>query len=280
MTQAIAPQNKAVGNTSLLEARSICVRERISGRLLVNNVSLAIEAGSCLGIVGESGSGKSLLCRALLGLLPKGLAASGTVLFEGRDVLSLSERERRALRGAGISFVAQQAMTAYDPLLTLGRQITALFRDRLRLGRNEAHDLACTTLARVGLEAQVLDRYPHELSGGQMQRCMIATSLGLGSRLVIADEPTTALDAKSQYEVLLALKTLVRERGTALILVSHDLGAVQMLAEHVLVLNGGYCVESGLAWQVFNAPRHKVTRALVRTRADLSARFAHHGGTA
>ena len=238
----------------ILEAHEVGVREKRTGRILVDGVDLELRAGISLGIVGESGSG-------------------GSVLFEGRDVLAMPTRELRALRGVGMSLVVQQAMTALDPLARVGSQLTGLFRDRLSLGKSEARELVLDSLAKVGLDERVAKSYPHELSGGMLQRCMIAASLGLGSRLVVADEPTTALDAQSQYEVLLALKGLVAEKGTTLILVSHDLGAVQMMADTVLVLQGGRCVEYGSAERVFNAPEHDYTRYLVRTRKALSAGF-------
>ena len=257
----------------ILEAHEVGVREKRTGRILVDGVDLELRAGTSLGIVGESGSGKTLLCRALLGLVSRGLEATGSVLFEGRDVLAMPTRELRALRGVGMSLVVQQAMTALDPLARVGSQLTGLFRDRLSLGKSEARELVLDSLAKVGLDERVAKSYPHELSGGMLQRCMIAISLGLESRLVVADEPTTALDAQSQYEVLLALKKLVQERGTALILVSHDLGAVQMMADTVLVLQGGRCVEYGSAQTVFNAPEHEYTRYLVRTRKALSVNF-------
>ena len=257
----------------ILEAHEVGVREKRTGRILVDGVDLELRARTSLGIVGESGSGKTLLCRALLGLVSRGLEATGSVLFEGRDVLAMPTRELRALRGVGMSLVAQQAMTALDPLARVGSQLTGLFRDRLSLGKSEARELVLDSLAKVGLDERVAKSYPHELSGGMLQRCMIAASLGLGSRLVVADEPTTALDAQSQYEVLLALKGLVAEKGTTLILVSHDLGAVQMMADTVLVLQGGRCVEYGSAERVFNAPEHDYTRYLVRTRKALSAGF-------
>lgn len=257
----------------ILEAHEVGVREKRTGRILVDRVDLELRAGTSLGIVGESGSGKTLLCRALLGLVSRGLEATGSVLFEGRDVLAMPTRELRALRGVGMSLVVQQAMTALDPLARVGSQLTGLFRDRLSLGKSEARELVLDSLAKVGLDERVAKSYPHELSGGMLQRCMIAASLGLGSRLVVADEPTTALDAQSQYEVLLALKGLVAEKGTTLILVSHDLGAVQMMADTVLVLQGGRCVEYGSAERVFNAPEHDYTRYLVRTRKALSVNF-------
>ena len=257
----------------ILEAHEVGVREKRTGRILVDGVDLELRAGTSLGIVGESGSGKTLLCRALLGLVSWGLEATGSVLFEGRDVLAMPTRELRALRGVGMSLVVQQAMTALDPLARVGSQLTGLFRDRLSLGKSEARELVLDSLLKVGLDERVANSYPHELSGGMLQRCMIAASLGLGSRLVVADEPTTALDAQSQYEVLLALKGLVAEKGTTLILVSHDLGAVQMMADTVLVLQGGRCVEYGSAERVFNAPEHDYTRYLVRTRKALSAGF-------
>ena len=151
----------------ILEAHEVGVREKRTGRILVDGVDLELRAGTSLGIVGESGSGKTLLCRALLGLVSRGLEATGSVLFEGRDVLAMPTRELRALRGVGMSLVVQQAMTALDPLARVGSQLTGLFRDRLSLGKSEARELVLDSLAKVGLDERVAKSYPHELSGGR-----------------------------------------------------------------------------------------------------------------
>ena len=251
----------------LLELRHVSVTEGLSGRPLVRDVSFSLQRGHCLGIVGESGSGKSLLCRALLGLLPSGLVRSGQVLFDGRDLSRLDPAGWRELRGTGMAVILQQAMTAFDPLRPLGKQMTGTLRDRRGLSAARAREDVRDALHRVGLPETVLDSYPHQLSGGMLQRCMIALTLALRPALVVADEPTTALDACHQQQVLRCLADVARD--ASLIFISHDLGAVQQLADEVLVMQAGRCVEYGQAAQLFDAPRHACTRHLVRTRLAL-----------
>lgn len=253
--------------TPLLELRHVSVTEGLSGRPLVGDVSFSLQRGHCLGIVGESGSGKSLLCRALLGLLPSGLVRSGQVLFDGRDLSRLDPAGWRELRGTGMAVILQQAMTAFDPLRSLGKQLSGTLRDRRGLSAAQAREAARDALQRMGLPESVLDSYPHQLSGGMLQRCMIALTLALRPALVVADEPTTALDACHQQQVLRCLADLARD--ASLIFVSHDLGAVQQLADEVLVMQAGSCVEYGQAAQLFDAPCHACTRHLVRTRLAL-----------
>mgnify|MGYP000007927048 FL=1 len=251
----------------LLELRHVSVTEGLSGRPLVQDVSFSLQRGHCLGIVGESGSGKSLLCRALLGLLPSGLVRSGQVLFDGRDLSRLDPADWRELRGTGMAVILQQAMTAFDPLRPLGKQLTGTLRDRRGLSAARAREDVRDALQRVGLPETVLDSYPHQLSGGMLQRCMIALTLALRPVLVVADEPTTALDACHQQQVLRCLADVARD--ASLIFVSHDLGAVQQLADEVLVMQAGRCVEYGQAAQLFDAPVHACTRHLIRTRLAL-----------
>ena len=240
---------------------------------LVSEISFTLHKGQCLGIVGESGSGKTLICRALLGLLPANLKASGRIVFEQTEMLTASLEERRRVLGTGMSIIMQQAMTAFDPLYSLGEQFGETLQEKLGLGREKALDLAKESLGKVKLPPSVLNSYPHQLSGGMLQRCMIALSLALRSRLLVADEPTTALDAKTQYEVLQRFQRLRKHDGLTLIFVSHDLGAVQLLADSLLVMRQGQCVEQGDATTIFNAPRHDYTQYLVRTRLALSQGF-------
>lgn len=209
----------------LLELRHVSVTEGLSGRPLVQDVSFSLQRGHCLGIVGESGSGKSLLCRALLGLLPSGLVRSGQLHFDGRDLGRLDPAGWRELRGTGMAVILQQAMTAFDPLRPLGKQLEGALRDRGRMSAARAREAVCEALQRVDLPETVLGSYPHQLSGGMLQRCMIALTLALRPALVVADEPTTALDACHQQQVLRCLADVARD--ASLIFVSHDLGAVQ-----------------------------------------------------
>lgn len=251
----------------LLELRHVSVTEGLSGRPLVQDVSFSLQRGHCLGIVGESGSGKSLLCRALLGLLPSGLVRSGQLHFDGRDLGRLDPAGWRELRGTGMAVILQQAMTAFDPLRPLGKQLEGTLRDRGRMSAARAREAVCEALQRVDLPETVLSSYPHQLSGGMLQRCMTALTLALRPALVVADEPTTALDACHQQQVLRCLADVARE--ASLIFVSHDFGAVQQLADEVLVMQAGRCVEYGQAAQLFDAPGHACTRHLVRTRLAL-----------
>lgn len=244
-----------------------------SGKPIVSGISFALDRGRCLGIVGESGSGKTLVCRALLGLLPPALHAEGMIRFEGIDVPGLSSAEARHLRGTGMGAILQQAMTAFDPLYTIGAQITEILREKMRLTKAEADQRARASLQKVNLPESMMKSYPHQLSGGMLQRCMIAVTLGLRSRLVVADEPVTALDARNQHDVLQRFRQLREEHQATLIFVSHDLGAVQMLADSVLVMCRGRCVEAGDAHAVFNSPRHPYTQYLVSTRLALTRGF-------
>lgn len=257
----------------LLELRHVSIRDRKSGKMLVHDISFSLQPGHCLGIVGESGSGKTLLCRALMGLLPPALTAEGQACFDGTDMLHVSERLGRRQRGSGMSAILQQAMTVFDPLYTIGAQLTETLCDKRKLKRKQAHVEASTALAKVNLPASVLTCYPHQLSGGMLQRCMIALSLALQSRLVVADEPTASLDAHNQYAILQRLVEMRNAYRTTLIFVSHDLGAVQMLADRLLVLQRGVCVEQGRAAEIFQHPRHEYTRHLVRTRLMVTRAF-------
>ena len=244
-----------------------------SGRRIVSQVSFELAPGSCLGIVGESGSGKTLLCRALLGLLPQGLQAEGEIRFEGMDMIHASPEAARRLRGQGMGFILQHPMTAFDPLYTLGSQLAETLQEKLGLSSGDAGKAARESLSRLGLPERVMASYPHQLSGGQLQRCMIALALALKTRLLVADEPTTALDAQNQLEALTLFRRLKEEAGTTLLFVSHDLGAVQMLADSLLVMRRGLCVEQGEAARVFNDPRHPYTQYLVATRLALTRGF-------
>lgn len=266
----------------LARLHRLSIRERASGRPLVTDVSFTLREGQCLGIVGESGSGKTLLCRALMGLLPPELAADGKALFAGTDMLRAAAPLARRLRGTGISAVFQQAGSAFDPLVTIGAQWRETWREKRALTAGQADDLAAEVLRRLNLPASVLDRYPHQLSGGMLQRCMIGLSLGLGSRLVIADEPTSSLDAPNRRDMVRLLARLREERRMGLIVVSHDLAVVQQLADQLLVMQGGACVEQGEAAHVLRAPRHACTRRLIRTRRLLTQALDRHtaGGQA
>ena len=255
--------------TPLLSIRqlSIALPKGADRALALQEVSLELHAGKILCVVGESGSGKSLTANALLGLLPEGVTVSaGQAIWQGRqDLLRLAPAELRRLRGQGIGMIFQEPMTALNPLHTIGRQLAEVFQVHTDLRRHEIAARVHELLVAVQLPdpARVLKAYPHELSGGQRQRVMIAMALALEPALLIADEPTTALDVTTQAQILHLIHDLQRRRGTAVLFITHDFGVVAEIADRVAVMQQGKLVEQGSAEQVLNAPQHSYTRTLI-----------------
>ena len=234
----------------------------------VNGVSFAVDAGETLGIVGESGCGKSVTSLAVMGILPRaGRVASGRAVFDGRDLLTLGDRKLRRIRGKDIAMIFQDPMTSLNPVLTIGRQIRESLQTHLQLDRKEAESRAAELLAQVGIPSAKdrISDYPHQFSGGMRQRAMIAMALACEPKLLIADEPTTALDVTIQAQILDLLRSLVAERDTALILITHDLGVVAGMCERVGVMYGGMFVETGATEQIFERPRHPYTIGLLNS---------------
>ncbi|MCP5271638.1 MAG: ABC transporter ATP-binding protein [Burkholderiaceae bacterium] len=237
----------------------------------LRGVSFTLGAGQTLGLIGESGCGKSMTALALMGLQPESAAVQGSIRFDGEELVGAPERRWCALRGARIGMVFQEPMTALNPLHTVGRQIAEPLRLHRGLSAAAARAEALRLLERVQLTqaAQRLDAYPHQLSGGQRQRVVIAIALACRPALLIADEPTTALDASVQREVLDLLGELVRDDGMALLLVSHDLAMVAERVQRLMVMYAGRIVEHGPASQVFRQPAHPYTRGLLAARPRL-----------
>jgi peptide/nickel transport system ATP-binding protein len=244
---------------------------------LLSDVALTLPVGGALGVVGESGSGKTLLALAIIGLLPDGLAAAGRIRLDGVDLLALPEEALCHVRGARIGMVFQEPMSALNPAMTIGAQIAEGLAWHRGLGRAAARAEALRLLDRVripGAERRI-DSYPHELSGGQRQRVGIAIALAPGPKLLIADEPTTALDVTVQAEILDLLGELVGESGMSLVIISHDLGVIASLSDRMLVMYAGTRVEEGPTHAVLRAPLHPYTRALL---AAVPRRGARSGG--
>jgi oligopeptide/dipeptide ABC transporter ATP-binding protein len=240
----------------------------------VNGVSFEISPGETLGIVGESGCGKSVTCLAVLGLLPRaGRIPSGRAVFGGRDLLRLSARTLRRVRGREIAMIFQDPMTSLNPVLTVGRQIREPLQTHFKMDRRAAERRAAELLDRVGIPSPDvrLKDYPHQFSGGMRQRAMIAMALACEPKLLIADEPTTALDVTIQAQILDLLRELVREHGTALVLITHDLGVVAGMCERVNVMYSGMFIETGSAAQLFERPRHPYTLGLLQSVPRLDA---------
>ena len=240
----------------------------------VNGISFAIAPGQTLGIVGESGCGKSVTSLALLGILPRaGRVAAGRANFNGRDLLALPDKELRRIRGREIAMIFQDPMTSLNPVLTVGRQIREALETHFGMDRKAAEQRAAELLDQVGIpdaKSRVRD-YPHQFSGGMRQRAMIAMALACEPKLLIADEPTTALDVTIQAQILDLLRGLVAERNTALVLITHDLGVVAGMCERVHVMYAGMFMETGSAEQVFETPRHPYTLGLLQSVPRLDA---------
>ena len=237
----------------------------VGGVEAVRGVSFALEARSRTGLIGESGSGKTLTALALMGLLPDGLSATGRVLYKGRDLLSLADEEFCELRGDRLAMIFQEPMTALNPVMRIGDQVAEPLMVHRRMSRQEAFATATRILQRVHITdaAEKMRAYPHQLSGGQRQRAMIAMAMACSPDILVADEPTTALDVTVQAQILRLLDELVNEQGATLLLITHDLPVVASTCDNVLVMYGGRIVETGTVDQVFDRPRHPYTRALL-----------------
>jgi peptide/nickel transport system ATP-binding protein len=262
---------------TLLEVSKLCVN--LGPIPVLNDVTFTVSAGERVGLIGESGSGKSLTALAVMGLLPEEMSATGQVRLDGEVLAGASERRMSELRGNRISMVFQEPMSALNPLMRVGKQVAEVLRIHRSLRRATARGRAVELLARVGLDepAQQARAFPHQLSGGQRQRVMLAMALACGPDLVLADEPTTALDVTVQAQVLAMLRQLVDEEGSSLVLISHDLAVVSALCERLLVMYGGRIVESGATAELLARPRHPYTAGLVATSAAVSPDRARDG---
>jgi oligopeptide transport system ATP-binding protein len=238
----------------------------------VRDVSFSVGAAECLGVVGESGSGKTQLFMAAMGLLPRNAVSTGSVKFKGQEILGIPLRHLNELRGSKLSMIFQDPMSSLTPHLRIGLQLAEVLEYHQGLGRREAVELAAAMMERVRIPEvrRRLRQYPHQLSGGMRQRVMIAMSLLCNPAVVVADEPTTALDVTVQAQILELLRSVRREFGMALILISHDLAVVAGIADRILVMYAGRIVESAPAAQLWRAPRHPYSAQLLRCAPSLS----------
>jgi oligopeptide/dipeptide ABC transporter ATP-binding protein len=258
--------------SATLAVRDLTVRFRAGQSVVhaVNGVSFEVERGKTIAIVGESGSGKSATCLSVLGLLPRSAEVSGSVLLDGRELLTLREPDLRKIRGRDIGLVYQDPMAALNPVRTIGAQVCEPLRLHLGLNHRAATTAALELLASVGIQTprRHLSSYPHEFSGGMRQRVVIAMAIACQPKVLLADEPTTALDVSIQAQILELLKTLSRDLQLSLVLVSHDMSVVAGLADEVLVMYAGFVAEQGDSLQVFEHPRHPYTRGLLASIPD------------
>ena len=242
---------------------------------LVRGVSFAVAPGECLGILGESGSGKSMSMKAAMGLLDHSFHVKGSAQFQGGELLGKSAEELRRLRGGKVGIILQNPMTCFDPLYRIGQQIAETFSAHNNWTAEEirARSLELLEKMRIRNPEEVLEKYPHQLSGGMLQRIMIGIAMALQPELLIADEPTTAIDAITQYEILEEFIRIKKQKNTAMLFITHDLGAISKVADRILVMNSGHVVDSGSFDHILKHADDPYTRMLVEKRSAVMHRY-------
>lgn len=239
----------------------------------VDGVSLKLHKGEVVGIVGESGSGKSVTSLSVMQLIPKppGKIVSGDILFKGKDLTNYSEKQMRKIRGNEIAMIFQEPMTSLDPLFTIGNQIVEGIRLHEKISKQDAKKRAVNMLELVGIPraGEVVDEFPHQLSGGMRQRVMIAMAMALNPEVLIADEPTTALDVTIQAQILDLMRSLNKEKETSILLITHDLGVVSEMCDRVVVMYSGQVVEEGTVREIIKDPQHPYTKGLIKSLPNL-----------
>lgn len=263
----------------LLEVNALEISFKKDGgfKPIINSISYALQSNEILGIVGESGSGKSVSSLAVMGLLPKNISkiTKGEILFQGKDVSRFSKEELQNLRGRNISMIFQEPMSSLNPSLKCGFQVEEMLLQHTKLSKKEIRKETLDLFDRVKLPKpeKIYESYPHQISGGQKQRVMIAMAIACKPKILIADEPTTALDVTVQKEIIQLLKDIQQETGMSIMFISHDLALVSEIANRVLVMYKGEIVEQGNASDVFHNPQHIYTKALVSSRPSLDVRL-------
>lgn len=242
---------------------------------LVRNVNFEVQKGECLGILGESGSGKSMSVKAMLGLLDKNFAVSGHAWFDGKDLLKESGEFLRKIRGSQIAVVLQNPMTCFDPLYRIGNQIGETFATHTDWKAEKIQERSMETLSRMKIRnpEEVLQKYPHQLSGGMLQRIMIGIAMALKPALLIADEPTTAIDSITQYEILEEFVRIKKEHDTAMIFITHDLGAISKVADQLVVMNHGEIADRGSFSHILHHASDPYTKLLVEKRSAVMKKY-------
>ncbi|MFZ7931390.1 ABC transporter ATP-binding protein [Bacillus thuringiensis] len=242
----------------------------------VNHVSFAVREGETVCVVGESGCGKSVTALSIMGLIAEsGSVVGGDILYEGKSLLGMKEKELRSLRGNDIAMIFQEPMTSLNPVFTVGEQIVETLREHELLSKNEAYKKAIELIRKVGIARanEIVHSYPHELSGGMLQRIMIAVALSCNPKLLIADEPTTALDVTIQAQILDLLRQVKEEFKTSILLITHDLGVVAEMADYVVVMYGGKVIEEAPVLEIFQNPKHPYTKGLLKSKPVMGKRI-------
>ncbi|RHT24209.1 ABC transporter ATP-binding protein [Clostridium sp. AM33-3] len=258
-----------------VENLNVTLQHRRVSKKLVEDVSFEVRPGECLGILGESGSGKSMTVKSVLGLLDKNFQVSGSAIFDGQDLLKETKEELRRLRGSRITMVLQNPMTCFDPLYRIGNQMAETFATHTSWNAQEIRSRCLEILDQMRIRngEEVLEKYPHQLSGGMLQRIMIGIAMALQPELLIADEPTTAIDAITQYEILEEFIRIKKQKNTAMLFITHDLGAISKVADRILVMNSGHVVDSGSFDHILKHADDPYTRMLVEKRSAVMHRY-------
>lgn len=258
-----------------LDDLRVILRQHRRSTELVKGVSFAVEPGECLGILGESGSGKSMSLKAAMGLLDKGFQVSGNARFQGEELLGKSAEELRRLRGGKVGIILQNPMTCFDPLYRIGAQIAETFSAHNNWSQAEIRQRSLEMLEKMRIRnpEEVLEKYPHQLSGGMLQRVMIGIATSMEPALLIADEPTTAIDAITQFEILNELLRIKQQNQTAMVFISHDLNAISRVADRIVVLNQGRVVDRGDFHHILHHATDPYTKLLVEKRAAVMRRY-------
>ncbi|HIW33294.1 MAG TPA: ABC transporter ATP-binding protein [Candidatus Paenibacillus intestinavium] len=260
---------------NILDVKNLKVQDMKTNKVIIHGSSFQLKQGSCLAIVGESGSGKSVTCRAIMGLNKAWLRQSGDIIFKGENLSHLSEKVMRQKRGRHLSMIVQNGMSAFDPSCVIGVHLKETLFEHFGWNTNEIVEKMKKAMESVMLKnpIEIMNKYPHQLSGGMLQRVMIALALVLEPDIIIADEPTTALDTISQFEVVEQFIQLRKCMGCSMIFISHDLGVVKKIADDVLVMKEGEIIERGSIRTVFSEPVDEYTKYLLSTRLALSNHF-------
>lgn len=258
-----------------VENLNVTLTYRKASKKLVEDVSFEVHPGECLGILGESGSGKSMTVKSILGLLDKNFQVSGSAVFDGHDLLKESKEELRRLRGSRITMVLQNPMTCFDPLYRIGNQMAETFAAHTAWNAQEIRTCCLKILDQMQIlnGEEVLEKYPHQLSGGMLQRIMIGIAMALQPELLIADEPTAAIDAVTQYEILEEFVRIKKNKNTAMLFITHDLGAISKVADRILVMNSGQIVDSGDFEHIRNHANDPYTRLLIEKRSAVMCHY-------
>ncbi|RXT04293.1 ABC transporter ATP-binding protein [Ammoniphilus sp. CFH 90114] len=258
----------------ILEVRNLktTFKQSRSSITVVDGVDFTLEPGETLGIVGESGCGKSVTSLSIMRLLGKNAVTDGTIAFEGKNLLALSEKEMKKVRGNRVAMIFQEPMTSLNPLHSVGKQISEPLRNHLGLSKAQAKERTIQLLNAVGIPRadEIFSSYPHQLSGGMRQRVMIAMAMACQPKLIIADEPTTALDVTIQAQILELMKKLKKDNGTSIVMITHDLGVVAEMCERVIVMYAGQVVEEADIRTLFRSPKHPYTIGLMKSMPDFT----------